>query len=373
MAVKKLQIHFPGWARPWLVIGLLASAYCLFTLMQHTWDPLSFVLIGRQFDPAHGVLELGYDGQFVYQIAINPAGAAPFLDVPAYRYQRILYPLLGRALALGNPLLIPWMLIFINLASLVLGTLAAEKVMVDHGCSRWYALAYGAFAGLWLSLRLDLTEPLAFALVMWGVLYFERAKIWRSMPLCALAALGRELTLLFAAAFVISLWLDGRRCTALVWGLGAVLPFGLWQIFLRLWLLEWGVQSGGYLATSFELIPFRGWWGYPVYDGAMFVLLSLVVLLMALLPASAAIVASLRALWKGRLGPGVWILLLNALIFPFLPSSTMLNLPGLVRIMTGLMAAVLIYGALESSRRALLYSPLWLLLLLFGEGWIAVY
>ena len=370
--VKKLRVHFPGWVRPWLVVGVLAVAYCVLTLMQNAWDPLAFVLIGKQFDPTHGVRELGYDGQFVYQIAINPAGAAPFLDVPAYRYQRILYPLLGRALALGNPRVIPWTLILINLASLALGTLATEKIMTDHGRSPWYALAYGAFAGLWLSLRLDLTEPLAFALVQWGVLYFDRARLWPSMLLFALAALGRELTLLFAAACAISLWVGRRRWTALLWGLGALLPFGLWQVFLRLWLHEWGVQSGGFLATPFELIPLRGWWGFTGNNSPLVLLLTLIVLGMALIPALIAITASLRALWQGRLGPGVWMLLLNALIFPFLPSSTALNLPGLVRITIGLMAAVLTYGALESSRRALLYSQLWLFLLLFGEGWMAV-
>jgi hypothetical protein len=69
---------------------------------------------------------------------------------------------------------------------------------------------------------------------------------------------------------------------------------------------------------------------------------------------------------------GVWILLINALIFPFLPSSTVLSLPGLVRITIGLVVAVLDFGALESSRRALLYSQLWLFLLAFGQGLLIV-
>ncbi|MHB0967402.1 MAG: hypothetical protein ACYC36_13215, partial [Bellilinea sp.] len=75
----------------------------------------------------------------------------------------------------------------------------------------------------------------------------------------------------------------------------------------------------------------------------------------------------------GRLAPGVWILLLNALLFPFLPTSTVLNLPGLARITIGLMVAALDYGALESSRRALLYSQMWLFWLVFGEGIMAVH
>ncbi len=362
-----------SWLRPWMLTTLLAVGYCLFTLARNAWNPMEFVMIGRQFDPEHGAYEMGYDGQFAYQIALDPSGAAPYLDVPAYRYQRILYPMLARLVALGNPAAIPWTLILINLASLALGTLATEKILAAHGQRRWYALAYGAFAGLLLSLRLDLTEPLAFALVLWGVLTFDRGRIWRSLPLFVLAALTRELTLIFAGACAISILAGKRLRAGLIWGAAALLPFVIWQVILRLWFGSWGIGSGGALASSFELVPFRGLWGYLPRDASLAVPLAVVVLLMALVPATASIVASLRSLWKGRLGLGVWILLLNALIFPFLPASNVLNLPGLARITTGLVAAVLIYGALESSRRALVYSQLWLLLLLFGEGLMAVY
>jgi hypothetical protein len=370
---KIRSIRLPAWLRPWLVILVLASAYCAVTLANNAWDPMAFVLIGKQYDPLHGSLQAGYDGQFAYQIALNPGGAAPTLDVPAYRYQRILYPLLARVLALGNPAAIPWMLILINLASLVLGTIATEKILAEHGFSRWCALVYGAFAGMLLALRLDLTEPLAFALVQWGVLFFERGKHWHSLPLFALAALTRELTLMFAAACALALLMRSSRRNAAAWGMAALLPFALWQVFLSFWLGEWGLQSGGAQASAFELIPYHGWWGYPSADLRLFVLLSLVVLLIALLPSAAAIIASLRALWQGRYGPGVWMLLLNALIFPFLPASNVLNLPGLVRMTIGLVVAVIDFGALESSRRALMYSQLWLVLLAFGEGFMAVH
>jgi hypothetical protein len=295
------------------------------------------------------------------------------LDEPAYRYQRILYPILAHFLAIGNKDLIPWMLILINMISLVLGTLATEKLLMVHGHSRWYAIAYGAFAGFLLSLRLNLTEPLAFALVQWGVLFFDRGQIWRSLPFFALAALTRELTLFFAAACVITLWADKHYRSGFVWGLGVVIPFGLWQVFLRFWLGEWGVSSGGARASSFEIIPFRGWWGYPHTDPKIFILLSIFILLVALIPAMAGLIASLSALWKGQRSLGVWILLFNAIIFPFLPTSNVLNLPGLLRITIGLVVAVLNFGAIQSSRRALLYSQLWLVLLVFGEGLIAIY
>lgn len=370
--MKKIPILLKR-SSPWIFIALLTGGYCIYTLVINNWDPMAFVVIGSQFDSTNGVTNMGYDGQFAYQIAKDPANASLFLDKPAYRYQRILYPILAHLLALGNIDVIPWMLILINLISLVLGTLATEKILIDHGHCRWYALAYGAFAGLLLSLRLNLTEPLAFALVQWGVLSFDRGHLWRSLPFFALAALTRELTLFFAVACVIALWADKHYRSGIVWGLGVITPFGLWKIFLRLWLGEWGVNSGGARASSFELIPFRGWWGYPHNDPKIFMLLSIFILLVALIPAMAGLIASLRALWNGHQSLGVWILLFNVIIFPFLPTSNVLNLPGLLRITAGLVVAVLDFGAIGSSKRALRYSQLWLILLVFGEGLIAIY
>ena len=358
---------------PWVIVTLFSILYCLITLQQNNWDPMSFVLVGKQFDPALGVQEMGYDGQFVYQIAKDPLNASQYLDVPAYRYQRILYPIIVYILSFGNDAIVPWLLILVNVFSLVLGTLATEKILSKYGHSRWYAIAYGAFAGLILSLRLNLTEPLAFALVQWGVLYFDRGKIWKSLPFFALAALTRELTLLFAAASVMTLWTSKQYRIGILWGFGALFPFVVWQVYLKMWLGEWGIGSGGARASNFELIPFRGWWGYPHNYSRIFFLLSIFILLVALIPAMAGLIVSMKAIVKGNFGLGVWILLLNTIIFPFLPTSNVLNLPGLIRITIGLVIAFLNFGAIETSTRALRYSQLWLLLLLFGEGIIAIH
>jgi hypothetical protein len=357
-----------------MVVFVLASLYCLVTLGSHQWDPMSFVVIGRQFDPVQGVSGLGYDGQFAYQIAVNPTGAAPFLDIPAYRYQRIVYPLMARVLSLGNAAVVPWMMIVINIVSLLLGTLATESILAGHGKNRWYALAFGLFTGQMLSLRLDLTEPLAFMLAQWGVLYFDRRKFGWSGLFFALAALTRELTLLFPAACALALILNDRKLLkGAVWGLAVLAPFAGWQILLYQWLGKWGVSSGGASATAFEWIPYHGWWGYHTDETLIFVFFSIFVLAVALIPATAGIVSGVRNLLQRRYGAGTWILLLNCLIFPFLPTSNVLNPPGLIRLVIGLVAAVLDYGALEGSSKALRFSLMWLVLLVFGEGLMAIY
>jgi hypothetical protein len=80
---------------------------------------------------------------------------------------------------------------------------------------------------------------------------------------------------------------------------------------------------------------------------------------MALIPALAALVAVLRDMVRGDIHPFVCVLLLNALVIPFTPQSTMREPLGMLRFAVGLVAAVLMWGAYRRSRRALNYSLLW--------------
>src|SRR5512139_1594311 len=100
--------------RPWHVVAVIALAYIALTLARYGGDPMKFVLVGTRYDPGLPNGTQGYDGQFAYQIARDPLNAARLLDVPAYRYQRILYPLVACAVALGQGNLIPWTLIAVN-------------------------------------------------------------------------------------------------------------------------------------------------------------------------------------------------------------------------------------------------------------------
>ena len=66
----------------------------------------------------------GYDGQFFYYMALDPQGAAPYMDLPGYRYQRIAYPMLARLIVLGRSSLIPDALLAVNLFAVVAGSAA---------------------------------------------------------------------------------------------------------------------------------------------------------------------------------------------------------------------------------------------------------
>ena len=360
-AFRRLSLVARHWLRAWHIVGLVALVYIGLTLWRYGGDPIKFALVGSRYDPGLPGGTWGYDGQFAYQIARDPLGASRFLDVPAYRYQRILYPLAARIVAFGQGALIPWALIAVNWLALVAGTRFTEEILAGRGVSHWYALSYGLFGGLMMAVRLDLTEPLAYALAQAGILAYEREprRVHRAACLLALAALTKETTLLMAAGFLSSFALSRRWRDLVEWAVIIGAPFIALQALLRVWLGAWGIGSGGALATSFEWIPYRGLWSLAAIDGLAFTLIALVVAPMALIPALAALVAVLRDMVRGDLHPFVCVLLLNALVIPFTPQSTMREPLGMLRLAVGLVAAVLVWGAYRRSRRALNYSLLW--------------
>ena len=360
-AFRRLSFVARHWLRAWHIVGLVALVYIGLTLWRYGGDPIKFALVGSRYDPGLPGGTWGYDGQFAYQIARDPLGASRFLDVPAYRYQRILYPLAARVVAFGQGALVPWALIAVNWLALVAGTRFTEEILAGRGVSHWYALSYGLFGGLMMAVRLDLTEPLAYALAQAGILAYEREprRVRGAACLFALAALTKETTLLMAAGFLLSFALSRRWRDLLEWGVIVGVPFIALQALLRIWQGAWGIGSGGALTTSFEWVPYRGLWSLAAIDGLAFTLIALVVAPMALIPALAALVAVLRDMVRGDLHPFVCVLLLNALVIPFTPQSTMREPLGMLRFAVGLVAAVLVWGAYRRSRRALNYSLLW--------------
>ena len=90
------------WIRPWIIVTVLCLIYTVFTVIQNGGDPLALVTIGTRFSEGNPTGTEGYDGQFVYYIARDPSTATQYIDVPAYRFQRILLPMLARFLAFGQ-------------------------------------------------------------------------------------------------------------------------------------------------------------------------------------------------------------------------------------------------------------------------------
>jgi hypothetical protein len=332
--------------RPWPTIVVLTIALLY----------VAAVLIGSGGDPMRFVT---YDGHFAYQIALRGNQAAPFLDVPAYRYQRILYPLLSRIISFGQAGLVPWALIGVNVAAIAAGTWAMEKLLVHFGVSRWYALIYGLYGGNFVALRTNLTEPLAYTLVALAILAWEKERRWWAVATFSLAALTKEVTLIFAIAYAVYALIqrEWRWAAALS---AAGLPYAAYQFMLWVWLGTPGLGSGGAGATPFSPVPLSGWLSIASVNLTAFLLVSLMVVPISVLPTLAGIGLSLRQLWAGLHHPVIYSLLLNCIAILFLPSSTFREGAAMVRLTEGVMLSMVLYGALVKSGRVLNYSVLWI-------------
>ncbi len=227
-----------------------------------------WVLFGREFvsrahaaelmhvDPGASYVEpnFGNDGQFYYYMAVDPVNAQYFMDSAPYRYKRIVYSMLARLLGLGQPGLILYSLIAINVLAAAGGTWAIGAWLCSKGIPAWPACIYGLYPGLLISVKRDLTEPLSYAFVAAAVYFFSKGgkRQWLAAPVFfLLAALTRDKAIAFGGLYAVALlvgtveWRRPRRVLEqaranfgrfLVFGAIVTGPFLGYQLFLRWWL-----------------------------------------------------------------------------------------------------------------------------------------
>jgi len=285
--------------------------------------------------------------------------------VPAYRYQRILLPMLARVAAFGQVLLIPWTILLINIAAQTVATAIVERLLADLGVSRWYALVYGLWAGFLVSVRTDIAEPLAYGLVAAAYLADRNNRAGLAALCFGLAVFAKETTMLFVfAQFGHGLFSrDWRRLLSLF--VLAALPFAIWQIALQAMFGSFGLGSGGCKGTPFEIIPFMGVWRIFPINPTIFIVFFLFLGPWFVFPSVWGIIASARAVLGGKWHPYVWALGANAAIVPFTPFSTFREPVAMIRFICGLVLATLLFGGLTKSKRVLNYSWFWLTMIVF--------
>jgi hypothetical protein len=350
---------WPAW-----VAFAVSLGYVLLRLNGAGGDPAALADIGTRFSEGDPNGTEGYDGQFALVVALDPAPehARLKLDVPAYRYQRILYPLLARVLALGRPEWIPWALIAVNLVAHTLGTFAVCAILRSHGVSLRYALGYGLWIGLVVGVGFDLNEPLALALLAAAWLARTRGHPGWSAAAAGLALFAKETSMLLWAGWILS---DGivrdRRAWAAPMALAGV-PFAAWQVWLHVTFGATGLASGGAQASPFEWIPFMGLWRVGAVDLRVLGLYLLIFGPSVLLPAIWGAITAIRS-WRIPGRPDAGALLVQSAAVAFLPFSTFREPLAVLRFASGLVLAVLVTSASSGLRRPLNYSLFWVGLL----------
>jgi hypothetical protein len=363
-------------ASPWVVAAIVAVFYALLVGPGLASDPYQYVNIGHKFlkqGTTSSVIKptlpsddkIGYDGQFYYFLAVDPKHGRDYIEQPGLIYSRIGYPMTARALSGGNPSLIPYMLVLVNVLAVVGGTLAIAFFLKRRGLSPALALLYGFFPGLIIAVLRDLTEPLAFGLAAAGVVAFNPRSKWRllaSASLFGLAMLTRETVALFPAVLTIGLlvgvgtglsWRERFRWSHLVRAVAfaevAFAPLFVWRHLLATVVLpnvptqesfaagEHHIAGGAIGAALASIVPFHALAGQWPWSGE-----DVTNLLSVVLPALIWAVIAIALLRRKRtLEP--WLVLANVAVFViFLPTPIAVDYGSLGRASIGIVLAALL-------------------------------
>lgn len=177
--------------------------------------------------------EIGYDGQQFLSLALDPGLQNPdtlaALDHPSYRYRRILYPLLGHLLGLGNPALIPYAMVAINAITIVLLVWIISLYFKSASYYPGQALFVLCIPGVWMVLSLSTADLLSSLFLITAIYGYVQRKPSLTAIALGLGCLTRETMLLsWLGIGLVSLW--ERRKEMIFPLLISPIPAVLWNL-----------------------------------------------------------------------------------------------------------------------------------------------
>ena len=269
---KTLTLHF----RPSTAAVLVLILYTTFTfirLYKSDGDISQFITAGDYFvdstkTPSKiSVLEnsVGYDGEFYYRLALDPftqriEDFGVRFDNPAFRQQRIGYPLLVWGLSFGNKAAIPALMVIVNLIALCgiayFGALFARQ----YQRSALWGTLIAIYPGFMMSFGRNLAEIVTAFWILAGLYAAQRKLFLTAAFIFTLAMFTRETSLLVPGGVGVFLFYrylkEGGSLRTNPWHLMLIPLFFhfLWSTFLS---RHWNMPpiSGG---TQDLGIPFHG-------------------------------------------------------------------------------------------------------------------
>jgi hypothetical protein len=250
------------WA-PALVAGALAVAFAAALLVRaggdasllvHAAPPWSSEADARGSLTVQPDVEDGFDGQFFYRLGVAPwstedeVGGVTF-DLPSLRNARWGYGALAFAASGGDPDLVPWALLGLNVATATaIGAVGGALARTSGRHAAW-GLLFALWPGFAYSLSLDTSELVASVFVLGGLLALRRGRWPIAAALLTAAVLTRDTTAVVpvgvAAAGALAWWSARRRDEApatsaaagsvgqLLAGVVPLVAFVGWQLLQR--------------------------------------------------------------------------------------------------------------------------------------------
>jgi len=316
------------WSVAALVLSILFCAAFFFTAAhdQAAW----FVHFGRNTRPIQLAYKIlgphvrvpqtdGQDGRFFWVVARDPLllhakNTAMWLDRPAYRAQRILYPGLAAPWRLLGEQGLLWGLILTNVVAVAVGTGLTCALAQDIKVPSYTALAFAFAPAVLIALGFDMGDPIALAATVAVVLFLRRRAFAWAVAAAVVGTLAKEPTLFAVGALaLLAPGFELRDRIRLVAVPAAAA--GAWALYLR-WRLGWPPSQ----IQEFTAVPFsgyldayrRGWRPVGNYSDAM---IALIIVVLA--------IVTVAMWWRQRDSLLLIAALPYALIMPFMTAQVL--------------------------------------------------
>jgi hypothetical protein len=188
----------------------------------------------------------GYDGVAFYRFAVDPFSTTQTeygitLDIPAYRHQRIGYPLLVWLLSGGRAERVPFWLVAVNVLAAI-GLAAGGALLVQHfGIAPLWGMSFAFYPGFLMALSRDTSEIVASAFLVGALAAHVRQRWTVAALLLCFAVLTRETSMMVVAglglAYALQFRRSGRPRAAMQVFMLPMLVFAAWQAVLA---YAWG-------------------------------------------------------------------------------------------------------------------------------------
>jgi len=246
----RVGLQPPFWIKPVAVALLVHLALMAGYLLAFGGDLSALLCADREkigrwpFEVVRVGFPIGYDGQFYYVLARNPwRSTTAFIDAPALRHARVLFPVLGwLASGGGDPERLLWALPLLNLACIALLAWLGAVWARHHGRNPMWGCLLPIVVNAGTPALRDLTDPLA-SVAVTGLLvsWLLGRGAWVVSAWAMAAVLSREqnaivIGIVFTEALLQRRW---RVCACLSAVLAAWLAFlvllhdvyGAWPIY----------------------------------------------------------------------------------------------------------------------------------------------
>jgi hypothetical protein len=158
-------------------------------------EPLGVYVAERNQDWHFVQAGTRYDGLYYYTIALDPLARGAehtLIDAPAYRYGHVAHGWMAGVLSLGSATRLPFALILLGVAGMVIAAYAGSRLAMVLGLTPWLGLAVVVNPGLLYALTVDTPETTGAAVMALGMWAWLRGRVWTAGVLFVLLCLIKE-------------------------------------------------------------------------------------------------------------------------------------------------------------------------------------